>query len=136
MVSASAKSNESVRGLLPERFYWPVTVLTDAAGARRELLENSYDLVVINTPLPDEFGTRLAQDICQHSAAGVLLLEKAEHFPDIDGRLTPQGVLVLSVAFRPSCLPNPAAAVRYPERLWGWKRRMPPLRKRWRRSAW
>ena len=32
----------------------------------------------------------------QHSAAGVLLLVKAEHFPDIDGRLTPQGVLVLS----------------------------------------
>ena len=96
VVSASAKFNESVRGLLPERFYWPVTVLTDAAGARRELLENSYDLVVINTPLPDEFGTRLAQDICQHSAAGVLLLVKAEHFPDIDGRLTPQGVLVLS----------------------------------------
>ena len=89
VVSASAKFNESVRGLLPERFYWPVTVLTDAAGARRELLENSYDL-------PDEFGTRLAQDICQHSAAGVLLLVKAEHFPDIDGRLTPQGVLVLS----------------------------------------
>ena len=52
--------------------------------------------MVINTPLPDEFGTRLAQDICQHSAAGVLLLVKAEHFPDIDGRLTPQGVLVLS----------------------------------------
>ena len=94
VVSASAKFNESVRGLLPERFYWPVTVLTDAAGARRELLENSCDLVVINTPLPDEFGTRLAQDICQHSAAGVLLLVKAEHFPDIDGRLTPQGVLV------------------------------------------
>ena len=91
VVSASAKFNESVRSLLPERFYWPVTVLTDAAGARRELLENSYDLVVINTPLPDEFGTRLA-----HSAAGVLLLVKAEHFPDIDGRLTPQGVLVLS----------------------------------------
>ena len=66
VVSASAKFNESVRSLLPERFYWPVMVLADAAGARRELLENSYDLVVINTPLPDEFGTRLAQDICQH----------------------------------------------------------------------
>ena len=45
VVSASAKFNESVRGLLPERFYWPVTVLTDAAGARRELLENSNDKV-------------------------------------------------------------------------------------------
>ena len=96
VASASSKFNESVRGLLPERLYWPVTVLKDAAGARRELLENSYDLVIVNAPLPDEFGTRLAQDICQRSAAGVMLLVKEEHFPDIDGRLTPQGVLVLS----------------------------------------
>ena len=103
VVSASAKFNESVRGLLPERFYWPVTVLTDAAGARRELLENSCDLVVINTPLPDEFGTRLAQDICQHSAAGVA--KKSVHsllaqdlYKDLD----------------PAVYPIPAAAVRYP----------------------
>ena len=33
VVSASAKFNESVRGLLPERFYWPVTVLTGAGGS-------------------------------------------------------------------------------------------------------
>ena len=136
VVSASAKFNESVRSLLPERFYWPVTVLTDAAGARRELLENSYDLVVINTPLPDEFGTRLAQDICQHSAAGVLLLVKAEHFPDIDGRLTPQGVLVLSKPMSTSCLANPCGCCAVPGSVCGgWKRRMPPLRKKWRRSA-
>ena len=55
--------------------------MTDAAGARRELLEQSYDLVIINAPLPDEFGTRLALDVCDHSGAGVLLLVKAEHYP-------------------------------------------------------
>ena len=93
---ASAKAKGAAGGLPPERFCWRVAGLTGAAGARRGLRENSYDRVVINTPLPGEFGTRLAQDICQHSAAGVLLLVKAEHFPDIDGRLTPQGVLVLS----------------------------------------
>ena len=96
VVSASAKFNESVRGLLPERFYWPVTVLTDAAGARRELLENSYDLVVINTPLPDEFGTRLALDACESSSAGVLLLVKAEHCPDIEAQVSAHGVLTLA----------------------------------------
>ena len=56
VVSASAKFNESVRSLLPERFYWPVMVLADAAGARRELLESCYDLVVISTPLPGRSG--------------------------------------------------------------------------------
>lgn len=111
-------------------------MLTDAAGARRELLENSYDLVVINTPLPDEFGTRLAQDICQHSAAGVLLLVKAEHFPDIDGRLTPQGVLVLSKPMSTQLFTQSRGCCAVPGSVCGgWKRRMPPLRKKWRRSA-
>ena len=72
-VSSSLKFNESIRGLLPESRYFPVTVMRDAAGARRELLEQSYDLVIINAPLTDEFGTRLALDVCDRSGAGVLL---------------------------------------------------------------
>ena len=70
-VSSSQKFNESIRGLLPESRYFPVTVMRDAASARRELLEQSYDLVVINAPLTDEFGTRLALDVW-----GVLALSK------------------------------------------------------------
>ena len=63
VVSASAKFNESVRGLLPERFYWPVTVLTDAAGARRELLENSYDLV-LSKPMSTQLFTQSMRLLC------------------------------------------------------------------------
>ena len=45
VVSASAKFNESVRGLLPERFYWPVTVLTDAAGTRNFLFSTHLSIL-------------------------------------------------------------------------------------------
>ena len=86
-VSASLKFVETLRTLLPEGRYGPVTVLHDAAAARRALAENSYDLVLINTPLPDEFGTRLALDACESSSAGVLLLVKAEHCPDIEAQV-------------------------------------------------
>ena len=96
IVSASDSFTNSVMPLLPMTDYWPVATVRSVGEARRRLTDTEFDIVLINTPLPDEFGTRLAQDICQHSAAGVLLLVKAEHFPDIDGRLTPQGVLVLS----------------------------------------
>ena len=51
-VSASLKFVETLRTLLPEGRYGPVTVLHDTAAARRALAENSYDLVLINTPLP------------------------------------------------------------------------------------
>ena len=94
-VSTSLKFVETLRTLLPEGRYGPVTVLHDAAAARRALAENSYDLVLINTPLPDEFGTRLALDACE-SSAGVLLLVKAEHCPDIEAQVSVHGVLTLA----------------------------------------
>lgn len=96
VVSASDKFNESLRRLLPENRYSPVIAAADVSGARRRLLEERYDLVIINTPLPDDFGTRLALDVCASSGTGVLLLVGAEHYPDVNARVSPYGVLVLS----------------------------------------
>ena len=95
LVSSSPKFNESMPALLPESRFYPVTAVSDVSSARRRLLENKYDIVLLNTPLPDDFGTRLALYICENSGAGVLLLVKAEHYPDIPGRVSPFGVLVL-----------------------------------------
>ena len=95
LVSSSPKFNESMLALLPESRFYPVTAVSDVSIARRRLLENKYDIVIINAPLPDDFGTRLALYICENSGAGVLLLVKAEHYPDINGRVSQFGVLVL-----------------------------------------
>ena len=95
LVSSSPKFNESMLALLPESRFYPVAAVSDVSGARRRLLESKYDIVIINAPLPDDFGTRLALYICENSGAGVLLFVKAEHYPDINGRVSPFGVLVL-----------------------------------------
>lgn len=95
LVSSSPKFNESMLALLPESRFYPVAAVSDVSSAQRRLLENKYDIVIINAPLPDDFGTRLALNICDNSGAGVLLLVKAEHYPDINGRVSPFGVLVL-----------------------------------------
>ena len=94
-VSAAEKFSASLRTLLPEGRYDPVRAVRDAATARRLLLERSYDIVIINTPLPDDFGTRLALDVSETSGAGVLLLAKAEQYPELAARLTPSGILTL-----------------------------------------
>ena len=96
IVSAGNNANEYLARHMADLGYTRPAMAASGGEARRQMDAKDFEVIVINTPLPDEFGTRLAQDICQHSAAGVLLLVKAEHFPDIDGRLTPQGVLVLS----------------------------------------
>ncbi len=95
-VSASAKFNESLSALLPRGKYSPVMFADDISEARRLILENQFDIVVINTPLPDDFGTQLALDICENSGTGVMLLVRAEHFPDISTRVSPCGVLTVS----------------------------------------
>ncbi len=96
VVSAAEKFNRSLSELLPENIYFPVKTVADVGSAKRELLERGYDLVIINTPLPDDFGTRLAVDICQGSSTGVLLFVKAEHYPDVNAKVMPYGVLTLS----------------------------------------
>ena len=96
LVSSSAKLNGSLLVLLPESRYQPVTVVSDVTSARQRLLESAFDIVIINTPLADGFGTRLALDICENSGTGVLLLVKSEHYPDINARVSPYGVLTVS----------------------------------------
>jgi len=48
------------------------------AEARRVLAEGAFDLILVNAPLPDEFGTGLAQAAAQQTIAGVILLVKTE----------------------------------------------------------
>lgn len=97
IVSASAKFIDATRALLPPADFWPADVAHSAGTARRALLENAYDLVLIHAPLRDEFGSRLAVDICQSSGAGVLLLVKKEVCDDVYAKVMEQGVMVLPV---------------------------------------
>ena len=83
VVSSSVKFNTSLFGILPESRYCPITVTPDVSSARQCLAENVFDIVIINAPLPDEFGTELALDVCEGSGTGVLLLVKAEHYADM-----------------------------------------------------
>ena len=102
LVSASAKFMDAVLPLLPERSFSPITKAPDVSSARRCLLERSYDLLIINAPLPDEFGTNFALDICQSTQTGVLLLVRAEQYPDVTARVAPSGVLTLQKPTSPA----------------------------------
>lgn len=102
LASSSEKFNETIWNLLSGGRYRPIRSASSANDARRCLLESPFDLLVINAPLPDEFGTRLALDMSRDSGSGILLLCKAEHYPDISARLSPSGVLTLP---KPTSLP-------------------------------
>ncbi|MGI6029361.1 MAG: ANTAR domain-containing response regulator [Candidatus Heteroscillospira sp.] len=81
--------------MLPPTDYWPVQTVKSVAEGRRRLLESSYDIVIINAPLPDDFGMNLAMSICGSSGAGVLLLVKNELYNDIYAKVVGSGVLTM-----------------------------------------
>lgn len=96
VVSASEKFNRAVEKYFSESRYSPVKFVSNAASANRILVDLSYDMVLINAPLPDEFGTHLAMDLCRRSNAGVVLFVREEHYSDINSRFMPYGVITLS----------------------------------------
>ncbi len=70
------------------------TLAPNGSDARRLLLENTYDLVLINTPLPDEFGSELAVQACENFSSAILLV-KAEIADEISEKVETAGVFVI-----------------------------------------
>ena len=102
VVSASAAFDRTVSDLLPRNDFFPVNMVKSCGQARRALLDKEYDIVLINAPLQDDFGMRLAIDVCSTSHAGVLLCVKSALYNDVYSKVTPHGVLTLS---KPTSLP-------------------------------
>ena len=96
IVTASERFTDSIMPLLPMTDYWPVQTASSVAEARRWLADTEFDIVLINTPLPDDFGMHLAIDICTGSGAGVLLLVKNDHYNEIYYKVVRYGVITLS----------------------------------------
>ena len=96
LVSSSEQMNTSILPILTDNACEPIRVAASCAEARRRLLEDRYDIVIVNSPLPDEFGTKLALDVGADTNSGVMLLVRAEAFPETNSRLSPLGILTIS----------------------------------------
>ena len=95
LVSSGDQFTKTIKELMPLTHFYPVHAVRSAGEARRTLLGTSADIVLINTPLPDEFGAQLAMDLCERSDAAVLLVVKSERYEDVYARVTEHGVLTL-----------------------------------------
>ena len=78
IVSAGNNANEYLARHIGELGYTRPTIVASGGEARRRMDSNDFEVVIINTPLPDEFGHELAQAAAHETAAGVLLLVKSE----------------------------------------------------------
>lgn len=88
------KIYEYISQSLPRSDYDPIVKAGDAGEVRRMMLDTPADIVIINTPLRDEFGTELAIDLAE-GTAGVLLLVKNELYDQVCYKAEDSGVLTL-----------------------------------------
>lgn len=95
VISAKEKFNASLQSLLPESKYAPVQMVSSVSLAKRVLLERSFDFVFINTPLPDDFGTRFAIEISGNKGTVILLLVRNEVYEEVCDKVTEYGILTL-----------------------------------------
>lgn len=95
VISAKENFNASLQSLLPESKYAPVQIVSSVSLAKRVLLERSFDFVFINTPLPDDFGTRFAIEISGNKGTVILLLVRNEVYEQVCDKVTEYGILTL-----------------------------------------
>ncbi len=95
IVSGTQKGAAYIAEMLSRSEFFPVTTASNGGEARRLLLQNSYDLVIINTPLPDEFGHALAEHATEQAATGALLIVKSELFDQVSAQAEACGVLTV-----------------------------------------
>jgi len=96
IVSSSEKSTDMLVQLLKADSSPQISTVGNGAEARRVLINNDYDLVVVNSPLTDEFGHELAIRVTEDTTAAVVLLVKAEIADQVSAKVEDFGVLVVT----------------------------------------
>lgn len=107
IVSAGANSNEYIAARLSEMGYSRPVIIPSGAEARRRMSESDFELIVVNAPLPDEFGHELCITAVEQTDAGVVFLVKAAQAEQLLAPLNEQGVLLLSKPFTTRCFCRP-----------------------------
>ncbi|MBP5466990.1 MAG: ANTAR domain-containing protein [Clostridia bacterium] len=95
IVSASESFTDNVMRFLPEATYRPVKYAKSVSEAQRIIAERLYDLILINTPLPDDFGAKFSIDISDRSPSVVLLFVRNDNYHDVYDKVCDFGVFTI-----------------------------------------
>lgn len=96
VVSAQPKFNDQLKQIFTEKIHFEHEFENNASSAKRRLLERDYDIIIINSPLPDENGVRLAIDNSAKEKSTLLMLVPNEYYGEVFERVCPHGIFLMS----------------------------------------
>lgn len=96
VISKSIKMTELLRETLPGNQYKTISSASTVGEAKRILINQDFDIIVINTPLADDFGMQTAIDLSIEKSSGILILVKNELYDEISYRVEDYGIVTLA----------------------------------------
>lgn len=96
VISKSIKMSELLFETLPNRQFTPISSVATVGEAKRTLINREYDIIVINTPLADDFGIQTALDLSHEKSASILILVKSELYDEVTYKVEEHGIVTLA----------------------------------------
>ena len=94
IVSESDTFFDNISSILPREQFFPIIHAKNGGEARRQLLENDANLLLIDCPLTDEHGVMFAENFSD-SNMGILLLVNADMYDEVCSKVEEQGIVTL-----------------------------------------
>ena len=95
LVSSSKNFSLGISSTLAYESY-DVEVIDTIAKAKRKVLDKDYDIIIINSPVVDDFGLDFAIEEAITNVSGILMFVKAEIESEIYYKTYQYGILTLS----------------------------------------
>jgi response regulator NasT len=96
IVSYSEKDTSFFTDLLSAASIHQITSLQSCDSARRLILKQDFDLVIVSSPLRDESGESFSRHTASKGVSQVILLVKSEFFDSVSAACEGDGVLTIS----------------------------------------
>ena len=101
IVSNTSSTLEIVSDLLNSQEFSRIVTASNSSEARRSIISDGFDLIIIDSPLPDEFGDDFAVYASEQTDSGIILIVDNDKLYDIDSAAEDAGVFVLPKPISP-----------------------------------
>lgn len=96
IISGKSQNAALLSAMLDSSAYRPIDTAQSAGEAKRKILRSAYDIIIIDPPLPDEFGSDFAVDAAAQTSAGILITVKSDLYEITCAKTENAGVLTLA----------------------------------------
>lgn len=95
MIVSEVKSfHDNLTSILPKAEFFPILHASSGGEARRLLTEQPADILIVDSPLPDEHGVMFAESF-RNTNMGILLLVNREQYEEVSYKVEEMGIIPL-----------------------------------------